>query len=233
MSRTIKWEYIKELDQYFSDIKHFKSLSRREERELGNRIKQGDKEALNKLVQHNLKFVVSMAKHYRDRGVPFEDLISEGNMGLYHAAEKYDGTRETRFITYAVWWIKNSLNECIKKNNYSNEVDVDDLLHGKIKDDTFKSEIINEKFEEQLNDIQSRNAGVNELMECLQERERKVVTMFFGLDGEKEMNLDEIGQSMSLSMERVRQIKDVALIKLKTNVLMMDNDMIQELKELR
>lgn len=233
MSKTIKWEYIKELDQYFSDIKHFKSLSRREERELGNRIKEGDKEALNKLVQHNLKFVVSMAKHYRDRGVPFEDLISEGNMGLYHAAEKYDGTRETRFITYAVWWIKNSLNECIKKNNYSNEVDVDDLLYGKIKDDTFKSEIINEKFEEQLNDIQSRNAGVNELMECLQERERKVVTMFFGLNGEKEMNLDEIGQNMSLSMERVRQIKDVALIKLKTNVLMMDTDMIRELKELR
>ena len=210
MSRTIKWEYIKELDQYFSEIKHFKTLSREEERELGIKISQGDREALNKLVQHNLKFVVSMAKNYRDKGVPFEDLISEGNLGLYHAAEKYDGNRETRFITYAVWWIKNSLNECIKKSNK-----------------------INEKFEERLNDIQSRNASVNELMECLQERERNVVAMFFGLDGKKEMNLDEIGQVMSLSMERVRQIKDVALIKLKTNVMLMDCDAIRELKELR
>ena len=90
MSRTIKWEYIKELNQYFSEIKHFKTLSREEERELGVRISQGDREALNKLVQHNLKFVVSMAKNYRDKGVPFEDLISEGNLGLYHAAEKYE-----------------------------------------------------------------------------------------------------------------------------------------------
>ena len=70
-------------------------------------------------------------------------------------------------------------------------------------------------------------------MECLQERERSVVAMFFGLDGKKEMNLDEIGQVMSLSMERVRQIKDVALIKLKTNVMLMDCDAIRELKELR
>lgn len=233
MSKTIKWEYIKELDQYFADIKHFKSLSRKEERELGVRIKQGDKEALNKLVQHNLKFVVSMAKKYRDKGVPFEDLISEGNLGLYHAAEKYDGSRETRFITYAVWWIKNSFNECIKRNDRINEMDIDDFLWGKNKSDTFRTEIINERFEEQLNDIQSRNASINELMECLQERERKVVAMFFGLDGKKEMNLDEIGQDMNLSMERVRQIKDVALIKLKTNVLLMNSDEIQELRELR
>ena len=233
MSRTIKWEYIKELNQYFSEIKHFKTLSREEERELGVRISQGDREALNKLVQHNLKFVVSMAKNYRDKGVPFEDLISEGNLGLYHAAEKYDGKRETRFITYAVWWIKNSLNECIKKSNKINETDIDTFLYSKNKNESFRSEIINEKFEERLNDIQSRNASVNELMECLQERERNVVAMFFGLDGKKEMNLDEIGQVMSLSMERVRQIKDVALIKLKTNVMLMDCDTIRELKELR
>ena len=168
MSRTIKWEYIKELNQYFSEIKHFKTLSREEERELGVRISQGDREALNKLVQHNLKFVVSMAKNYRDKGVPFEDLISEGNLGLYHAAEKYDGKRETRFITYAVWWIKNSLNECIKKSNKINETDIDTFLYSKNKNESFRSEIINEKFEERLNDIQSRNASVNELMECLQ-----------------------------------------------------------------
>ena len=229
MSRTIKWEYVKELDKYFSDIKHFKTLSRQEERALGMKIQRGDKSALNKLVNHNLKFVVSIAKKYRDRGVPFEDLISEGNMGLYHAAEKYDGRRETKFITYAVWWIKNSINEIIKDYASNNEINVDDFIFDKKKSVEYHQELINEEFEEELNNIQSRNDSVEELLKCLQERERKIVTMFFGLKGTKEMNLDEIGQSMSLSMERVRQIKDVALIKLKSNVLMMNNDFFKEI----
>lgn len=232
MPRTIKWEYVKELDKYFSDIKHFKTLSRQEERALGMKIQRGDKSALNKLVNHNLKFVVSIAKKYRDRGVPFEDLISEGNMGLYHAAEKYDGRRETKFITYAVWWIKNSINEIIKGYASNNEINVDDFIFDKKKSVEYHQELINEEFEEELNNIQSRNDSVEELLKCLQERERKIVTMFFGLKGTKEMNLDEIGQSMSLSMERVRQIKDVALIKLKSNVLMMNNDFFKEIKEL-
>lgn len=232
MPRTIKWEYVKELDKYFSDIKHFKTLSRQEERALGMKIQRGDKSALNKLVNHNLKFVVSIAKKYRDRGVPFEDLISEGNMGLYHAAEKYDGRRETKFITYAVWWIKNSINEIIKDYASNNEINVDDFIFDKKKSIEYHQELINEEFEEELNNIQSRNDSVEELLKCLQERERKIVTMFFGLKGTKEMNLDEIGQSMSLSMERVRQIKDVALIKLKSNVLMMNNDFFKEIKEL-
>lgn len=232
MPRTIKWEYVKELDKYFSDIKHFKTLSRQEERALGMKIQRGDKSALNKLVNHNLKFVVSIAKKYRDRGVPFEDLISEGNMGLYHAAEKYDGCRETKFITYAVWWIKNSINEIIKDYASNNEINVDDFIFDKKKSVEYHQELINEEFEEELNNIQSRNDSVEELLKCLQERERKIVTMFFGLKGTKEMNLDEIGQSMSLSMERVRQIKDVALIKLKSNVLMMNNDFFKEIKEL-
>ena len=232
MPRTIKWEYVKELDKYFSDIKHFKTLSRQEERALGMKIQRGDKSALNKLVNHNLKFVVSIAKKYRDRGIPFEDLISEGNMGLYHAAEKYDGRRETKFITYAVWWIKNSINEIIKDYASNNEINVDDFIFDKKKSVEYHQELINEEFEEELNNIQSRNDSVEELLKCLQERERKIVTMFFGLKGTKEMNLDEIGQSMSLSMERVRQIKDVALIKLKSNVLMMNNDFFNEIKEL-
>lgn len=232
MPRTIKWEYVKELDKYFSDIKHFKTLSRQEERALGMKIQRGDKSALNKLVNHNLKFVVSIAKKYRDRGVPFEDLISEGNMGLYHAAEKYDGSRKTKFITYAVWWIKNSINEIIKDYASNNEINVDDFIFDKKKSIEYHQELINEEFEEELNNIQSRNDSVEELLKCLQERERKIVTMFFGLKGTKEMNLDEIGQSMSLSMERVRQIKDVALIKLKSNVLMMNNDFFKEIKEL-
>lgn len=232
MSKTIKWEHVRELEQYFSEIKHLKTLSKEEERCLGIKIKQGDKNALNKLVKHNLKFVVTIAKRYRDRGVPFEDLISEGNMGLYHAAEKYDGTRETKFITYAVWWIKNSINEIIKDYSCKNEVNVDDFVFENKKNIEYHNELINEEFEEELSAIQSRKHSIEELLRCLQEREKKIVIMFYGLNGTKEMNLDEIGQNMSLSMERVRQIKDVALIKLKTNVLMMDSDSFNEFKDL-
>lgn len=81
------YDYVKDITQYFAEIKPIKSLSIRQERELGEKIKLGDKEALDKLIRHNLKFVVKIAKGYRDRGVPFEDLISEGNLGLIHAAK--------------------------------------------------------------------------------------------------------------------------------------------------
>ena len=222
MPKTNKIEFVRDITQYFSEIKPIKSLSIREERELGARIKMGDKEAINKLVKHNLKFVVSIAKKYRGRGVPFEDLISEGNIGLIHAAEKFDGTKNTRFITYAVWWVKSYITELIKKTP------TDKKNHFEK-----QTEYINEEFENKLVMLSDRNASVEELLECLQDRERKIIKMFYGLDGLKEMNLDEIGQDMNLSNERIRQIKDIALIKLKTNVLMQDSATIKELRGLK
>lgn len=225
-------EFVRDITQYFSEIKPIKSLSIREERELGARIKMGDKEAVNKLVKHNLKFVVSIAKKYRDRGVPFEDLISEGNMGLIHAAEKFDGSKNARFITYAVWWVKSYITELIKKTP-TDEVDVEEYVFDNKNHFEKQTEYINEEFENNLLLLSDRNASVEELLECLQDRERKIIKMFYGLDGLKEMNLDEIGQDMNLSNERIRQIKDIALIKLKTNVLMKDSATIKELRELK
>lgn len=232
MSKTKNVEYVRDITQYFSEIKHIKSLSIREERELGARIKMGDKEAVNTLVKHNLKFVVNIAKNYRDRGIPFEDLISEGNLGLIHAAGRYDGTRKTRFITYAVWWIRSYINEIIKKTP-TDEIGVDDYIFDKKYHYEKQTDFINEEFENNLTLLSDRNASVEELLDCLQDRERQIIKMFYGLNGSKEMNLDEIGKDMNLSNERIRQIKDVALIKIKTNVLMKDSSTIKELRELK
>lgn len=232
MPKKKNYDYVKDITQYFAEIKPIKSLSIRQERELGEKIKLGDKEALDKLIRHNLKFVVKIAKGYRDRGVPFEDLISEGNLGLIHAAKKYDGTKNARFITYAVWWIRVYINECIKKVPVE-ELNVEEYVFDQKEHFEKQSEFINEEFENNISLLSDRNASVEELLECLQERERKIIKMFYGLDGLKEMNLDEIGKDMKLSNERIRQIKDVALIKIKTNVLMKDSAYIKELNDLK
>lgn len=232
MSKKKNYDYVKDITQYFAEIKPIKSLSIRQERELGERIKLGDKEALDKLIKHNLKFVVKIAKGYRDRGVPFEDLISEGNLGLIHAAKKYDGTKNVRFITYAVWWIRVYINEFIKKAPVD-ELNVEEYVFDQKEHFEKQSEFINEEFENNMSLLSDRNASVEELLDCLQERERKIIKMFYGLDGLKEMNLDEIGKDMNLSNERIRQIKDVALIKIKTNVLLKDSSYIKELNDLK
>ena len=103
MSRVKANDYEKEVDYYFNSLKKYRKLSNEEEKELGFKIQNGDKEALNTLVEHNLRFVVNIAKGYRERGVPFADLISEGNLGLIHAANKFDPNKNIRFISYAVW----------------------------------------------------------------------------------------------------------------------------------
>lgn len=227
------FEHIVELDSYFNEIKHYHSLSREEERVLSQKIKRGDKNALNKLVAHNLKFVVNIAKKYRDRGVPFSDLISEGNMGLIHAAEKFDGEKNIKFISYAIWWIKNSILECIEKYAVKNETTSDDYTFINCTNALNESELINEEFESQLLDIQSRQDSINVLMNCLKEREKKILILFYGLNGGKEMTLDEVGSEMNLTMERVRQIKDSAINKLKCEVLSLDSNEFNELKALR
>ena len=114
-----RYEHIEELEKYFEDVKKYKKrLTREEEVDLAYKIKNGDEEALNKLIKHNLRFVVSVAKKYRVRtDVSFADLISEGNIGLIKAARKFDPTRNIKFSSYAVWWIKASINECIEQFN--------------------------------------------------------------------------------------------------------------------
>ena len=234
MKRTQTFEKLDEIDAYFEDIKKYRPLSSREEKELAVKIRKGDKSALDKLVNANLKFVVNYAKQYRKSGVPFSDLISEGNIGLIKAAEKFDETKGVKFISYAVWWIRNSIQECI--NRYLGnieEVNAETHVFDNCKkaEYDYSSKIVNEEFEEELTNLQSREATISELMKTLKKREIRILSLYFGLYDGKEMTLDEIGQEMDLTKERVRQIKDKALVKLKVNAL--SSDEFDTFKELR
>ena len=234
MKRTQTFEKLDEIDAYFEDIKKYRPLSSREEKELAVKIRKGDKAALDKLVNANLKFVVNYAKQYRKSGVPFSDLISEGNIGLIKAAEKFDETKGVKFISYAVWWIRNSIQECI--NRYLGnveEVNAETHVFDNCKkaEYDYSSKIVNEEFEEELTNLQSREATISELMKTLKKREIRILSLYFGLYDGKEMTLDEIGQEMDLTKERVRQIKDKALVKLKVNAL--SSDEFDTFKELR
>ena len=232
--KNIGYEHIQELSTYFNDIQNIRRLTRREEQILSEKIQKGDEQALNKLVYHNLRFVVHIAKNYRNNNVPFADIISEGNLGLIRAAHKFDSTKGVKFISYAVWWIKNSINECIEKYNRDNEtLSYDDYTINKCTDLDNKFEQINEDFEEKINNIQSRKDAIESLMKCLHEREIKILTLFFGLNGGKEMTLEEVGKEMCLTNERVRQIKDSALSKLKCEVLTYTDDEIDTFRLLR
>jgi RNA polymerase primary sigma factor len=234
MNRTQKFEKLDEIDSYFEDIKKYRPLSSREEKELAVKIKKGDKAALDKLVNANLKFVVNYAKQYRKSGVPFSDLISEGNIGLIKAAEKFDETKGVKFISYAVWWIRNSIQECIDRYlGNAEEVNAETYTFDNCNSTEyeFSSQLVNNEFEEELNNIQSREATITELMKTLKKREIKILSLYFGLYDGKEMTLDEIGQEMELTKERVRQIKDKALVKLKVNALASDE--FYTFKELR
>lgn len=217
-----KYEHLDEIDVYFDEIKKYKPLSRKKEKILSDRIKNGDEEALNELVHANLKFVVNIAKMYRKSGVPFSDLISEGNIGLIKAAQKFDGNRNIKFISYAVWWIKNSIQECIDNYNKENcEVNVDFFNIEKQTKEAYEYEInnINNEYEDNIINLQSRNSAIDELLSCLQEREKKIIILYFGLFNNKEHTLDEIGVEMSLTNERIRQIKDKSLVKLRVAAL--------------
>lgn len=219
-----KYEKLEEIDSYFSDIKKYKHLTKGEEKKLYEEIKNGNEQALEILITSNLKFVVNIAKSYRKSGVPFSDLISEGNVGLIKAAKRFDGTKDIRFISYAVWWIKNSIQECIDTYQQENKENcgIEDYVFDNCTTSDYETNYINEDFENELMDLQSRKASIADLMKCLKKREAKILIEYFGLDNNKEKTLDEISNELNISNERVRQIKDKALVKLRTEALMSD-----------
>ena len=225
--KNLGYEHVQELTTYFNDIQNIRRLTRREEQILSEKIQKGDEQALNKLVYHNLRFVVNIAKNYRNSNVPFADIISEGNLGLIHAANKFDPKKNIRFISYAVWWIRCYINDFIEEQMTNSEVSTDEYENYQYHED-----FINENFEENLNNLNDRNSTIADLLICLKDRERRIIQMSFGLNGEKEMTLDEISKVTDLSMERVRQIKDDAIMKLKCEVLSRPSNDFNELRML-
>ena len=257
---------IQSLDKYLQDIGHEPVLSPDEEVELARRIKEGDDKALEKLTRANLKFVVSVAKQYQNHGLSLPDLINEGNLGLIKAARKFDETRGFKFISYAVWWIRQSIMQAIAEQGRPirvplNQVNSASKIHkaltrfeqeherrpSEIADSTdmsqerveeaIKADVkhvsmdapFSDSNEESLTDVLSSEdapATDDELLKqslrdeltmalgVLNERERNVITAFYGI-GQPEMTMDEIGKKQGLTRERVRQIRERALRRLR------------------
>lgn len=259
------------VDKYLNDISKYDLLEPEEEVELAKRIKKGEGVALEKLINSNLRFVVSVAKQYQNQGLSLPDLINEGNLGLIKAARRFDETKGFKFISYAVWWIRqtilqslveqsrivrlpqnkigslNKINQAMSdlEQKYEREPSIQEISENlKMAPEQVREFIKNAgksiSMDEPLtededrslqdvmpsNDIQSPDYGmVNEslrkelerVLSYLNQREAEVIRMFYGLKGGPPYTLDEIANSLELTRERVRQIKDRAIRQLKNN----------------
>lgn len=252
------------LERYLQDISKEDMVSTDEEVELTKRIRQGDKNALERLVKANLRFVVSVAKQYQGQGLELTDLINEGNVGLINAAMKFDETRGFKFISYAVWWVRQSIlqaladksrlvrlplnqigyvskvnhfyHDFMQKNNRAPSLDevadalgmekskVNAALLTSGKHISMNAPLIDDEDSCLLDLLTNDDKGnadsslisdslkeeVHHALDLLPERESQVIRMYFGINT-PELSLEEIGEKLNLSRERVRQIKEKAL----------------------
>ena len=259
------------LEKYLQEIGREELLTVEEEVELAQKIHKGDKRALERLVRANLRFVVSVAKQYQNQGLSLPDLINEGNLGLIRAAEKFDETRGFKFISYAVWWIRQSILQALAEQSrivrlplnqsgslnkinkmqqkfeqeYERRPSIEEIAEGidlpeeKVEDamksntrhisvdapfsaddesntlldvleDTSTPDADNELVTESL------RAEITKALSILKERERQIVEASYGIGAGGEMTLEEIGTKYGLSRERVRQIKEKAIRRLRT-----------------
>ncbi len=258
------------LDLYLKSISHEPLIGVEEEVALAERIHKGDEKALDRLVRANLRFVVSIAKQYNNTGMELMDLINEGNMGLIEAARRFDETRGFKFISYAVWWIRqqillaiseqgniirkplnhatnlsriNRINAKFEQENgrRASTSELADMLN--IGEDKITSALVgsgrtmsmdapfNDDEDNTLLDVisedddvsveknlmsESLSTDLNNVLGSLSSRDKSVICMFYGI-GERQYTLDEIGDHLNLSRERVRQIKDRSIRSLRSN----------------
>ena len=227
------------LDKYLQEIGKEDLITVEEEVELAQRIRKGDQKALEKLTRANLRFVVSVAKQYQNQGLSLPDLINEGNLGLIKAAEKFDETRGFKFISYAVWWIRQSILQALAEQSRIVRLPLNQVGSlNKINKAFSRFEQENERrpSPEELADsldlpaekvadtlrVSGRHISVDapfvegeeRALSTLTERERDIIKLFFGINTQ-EMTLEEIGEKFGLTRERVRQIKEKAIRRLR------------------
>lgn len=227
------------LDLYFQDIAASEPLSLAQEAEMARRWREeGDRRALDLLVHANLRFVVTVARRYRDRGLPLEDLVNEGNLGLLRAARRFDGRRGVRFISYAVWWIRQSILRAIERSappplppeggsepsgagrgarRRARVVSLDRPL-GEAGGGTLAELLADERAArpDQGLEARARRDLLDARLAVLPEREERVLRLYFGLGDERSRGLAEIAGQLGVSRERVRQIKARALSRLRS-----------------
>lgn len=260
------------LEKYLQEIGKVELISPEEEVRLAGLIKQGDQRALDRLTKANLRFVVSVAKQYQNQGLSLPDLINEGNLGLIKAAQRFDETKGFKFISYAVWWIRQSILQAIAEQarivrlplnkvgltnrihkaasqleqEYEREPSAEELadllnmdLHevestlginarhvsvdtplSEGEESTLLDVLENpnaEKTDSALDHFQSLKTEIDRSLQTLTERQKDVICYFFGIGVDYPLSLEDIGDKFNLTRERVRQIKDKAILKLKSN----------------
>jgi RNA polymerase primary sigma factor len=270
ISKSITSREFPSLGKYLQEISKIDLLTAEEEAELSRKIRQGDKRALDKLVKANLRFVVSVAKQFQGQGLPLTDLINEGNIGLIKAAEKYDETRGFKFISFAVWWIRQTileglalharlirlpmnkimLSSRIRKTNsqleqkLEREPSQDELaealqvsfgdLHFNLSnahpvsldspfsegEDGCLADVIENhnapQADKDLSHRESLKTEINRSLKILTEKQRDMICYYYGIGIDQPLTLEDIANKYDLSVERVRQIKDKALLQLKS-----------------
>ncbi len=261
--------YDETLEKYLSEIDKYKLIDKEMEKRLARKIKKGNKAALQKLVRSNLRFVVSVAKKYQNRGLTLIDLISEGNMGLIRAAQKFDEEKDIRFISYAVWWIRQAILQALAEQSRVFRVPLSragSLYKIGKKADIMTQEMgraptmeeLSEGLDMNLNEVEEtlsitqkplsldtpppniedtrlteyladddqvspdeqamesvRYDEIQRILDTLGEREAQVIRLYYGLGGKPPLTLEEIGKIMGITRERVRQIKERALHRLR------------------
>jgi RNA polymerase primary sigma factor len=210
-------------ERYLNDIARHPMLSREEEAELARRSRAGDDTARHRLVSANLRFVVSIAKRYRHSAVPLADLVNEGNLGLLRAAERFDETHGVRFVSYAIWWIRQGMVRAIARdaelngrNGASRRVSLDQPLTA-ASTAPLQEVVPDERCEAPEERVMQRalRDAVDSSLTDLPEREQLVLRLYYGLDGAPPYTLEEVGQRLGVTRERVRQIKERALARLR------------------
>src|SRR5690349_20863043 len=257
------------LDQYLYEVSTYPLLKPAEELELARKIRAGDQDALQELVKRNLRFVISVAKKYQNRGLPLIDLIGEGNVGLLTAARKFDPDQGVKFISYAVWWIRQAILSSLARQgrtvrvplnrtaDLSRIIKASEILRQKLRREPSPEELADatklslevvqslaalntgdvrldapldpdgdrsliERFiAEDLPDTEDQamdrflSDEIESALNTLQRRDAKVLRLYFGLDGGREHTLEEIGGMLGVTRERVRQLRDRALKRLR------------------
>ncbi|MBT8335712.1 MAG: RNA polymerase sigma factor RpoD/SigA [Gemmatimonadetes bacterium] len=257
------------LDQYLRDVSRHELITPEQEKILGARAQKGDEDAVQELARANLRFVISVAKKYQNRGVSLTDLIQEGNVGLVTAARKFDPEQGVKFISYAVWWIRQAILAALANHGRSVRVPLNrasDLARIFREKERLKQELGREPSPEELSaatdltpelveSLQTLNAAeirldapigdsedsqlverfiteeaaepeievesrllteaVTEALATLDARDAKVLRLYFGLEGEREHTLEEIGNMLGVTRERIRQLRDRALRRLR------------------
>lgn len=221
-------DFEKSTSLYFEEIKNNKPLTKKEEKNLWKRFREkNDLSAREALIKANLKFVPSVAKQFKGCGLPFADIIEEGNIGLVTAIDRFDPRKDTKVISYAIWWIRKCILEAIEKKGALDAENLDDLTKTEtiVKDEDENSGakiIVPEKkeFDEAIECPMDAKQILEELFDGVPERERFIISDYYGLDGVKPKTLDEIGAEFNLTKERVRQLNEKALRKMRSNALL-------------